>query len=129
MSDLRPTGTKITLGGKEYGLRFTINAIDDIQEHFDIDIENLGELFREKKGRIGKVRYLLTLLINEDIDCVADETGEKPKHLDERYVGRQIDAANIRDTMSAIMRSFHNGTPKLDDDADTGDESPNAKGE
>ena len=38
------------------------------------------------------MRYLLTLLINEDIDCVNDETGGNRPLLDERYVGRHIDS-------------------------------------
>lgn len=126
MSDLRPSGTKITLGGKEYGMRFTLNAIDDIQEHFGIDISDLSGLFAEPNKRIKSIRYLLTLLINEDIDCVADETGEPAKHLDERYVGRQIDAANIHTMMGAIMHSFSDGAPKRDDSED---EAPNVKGE
>jgi hypothetical protein len=126
MSDLRPTGTKITLGGKEYGMRFTLNAIDDIQEHFGIDISDLSGLFAEPNKRIKSIRYLLTLLINEDIDCVADETGETPKHLDERYVGRHIDATNIQSMMNAIMHSFSDGAPKRDD---TEDETPNSQSE
>ncbi len=126
MSDLRPTGTKITLGGKEYGMRFTLNAIDDIQEHFGIDISDLSGLFAEPNKRIKSIRYLLTLLINEDIDCVADETGETPKHLDERYVGRQIDATNIQSMMNAIMHSFSDGAPKRDE---AEDETPNSQSE
>jgi hypothetical protein len=39
MSDLKPKGTKIQLGNQQYGMRFTLNAIDDIQEHFDVPIE------------------------------------------------------------------------------------------
>ena len=126
MSDLRPTGTKITLGGKEYGMRFTLNAIDDIQEHFGIDISDIGELFSDSRNRIKSLRYLLTLLINEDIDCVADETGEAPKHLDERYVGRYIDATNMQNLMGSIMQSFSDGTPRRDEEA--GD-VPNATSE
>lgn len=123
MSDLKPKGKKINLGGKEYGLRFTLNAIDDIQDHFNIAIEDLGKLFSDSKTRIKNLRYLLTLLINEDIDCVKDETGEEIAHVDERFVGRHIDAQNMQSMMMAIMNSFTAGTPTSDE------ESPNAQSE
>ena len=122
MSDLKPKGKKITLGGKEYGLRFTLNAIDDIQDHFDIPIEDLGKLFKDSKTRIRNLRYLLTVLINEDIDCVNDENDEKISHVEERFVGRQIDANNMQSMMTAIMNSFTAGTPESE-------ESPNAQSE
>lgn len=116
MSDLRPKGTKLTLGGKEYGLRFTLNAIDDIQDHFDVAIEELPKLFDEPKTRIKNIRYLITALINEDIACVNDETGGNAPLLDERYIGRQIDARNMGDIMTAIYACFADGTPRKDED-------------
>lgn len=120
MSDLKPKGVKILLNGKEYGMRFTLNAIDDIQEHFNISVENLGELFKESKDRVRNLRYLLTVLINEDIDCKKDETGEEFPHVDERYVGRHINAMNMQEIMASIMKSFTSGTPEPENE-----ETPN----
>jgi hypothetical protein len=117
MSDLKPKGTKIKLGKNEYGMRFTINAIDDIQDKFDITIEDLTKLFKDSKTRFKNLKYLLALLINEDIDCVKDETGEEMAHVDERYVGRHIDSNNMKDTMETILRAFTNGIPEGDDEA------------
>lgn len=122
MSDLKPTGIKIKLGDNEYGLRFTLNAIDDIQEHFDIPIGELSSLFTDSKKRIKNLKYILTLLINEDIDCLNDE-GKSLKHLDERYVGRYIDASNMREFMVSTYKAFSDGAPKSDDD------DPNAASE
>ena len=123
MSDLRPKGTKIKLGKNEYGMRFTINAIDDIQDKFDITIEDLTKLFKDSKKRFKNLKYLLSLLINEDIDCIKDETGEEIPHVDERYVGRHIDSNNMKDIMETILMTFTNGTPEGDDEA------PNAQSE
>ncbi len=124
MSDLRPKGTKIKLGKEEYGLRFTLNAIDDIQDHFDMAIEDLNKLFDDSKTRFKNLKYLLTLLINEDIDCVKDETGEEIPHVDERYVGRHIDSNNMKEIMGTILRAFTASTPEVDED-----EAPNAQSE
>lgn len=120
MSDLRPKGVKIKLGKDEYGMRFTLNAIDDIQDHFDIPIEDLTKLFQDPKTRFKNLKYLLTLLINEDIDCVQDETGEEIPHVDERFVGRHIDSHNMQEVMSTILKAFTKGTPESNED------SPNA---
>jgi len=123
MSDLKPTGVKIKLGNQEYGMRFTLNVIDDIQEHFDIPISQLGELFTDEKKQIKNLRFLLMKLINEDIDCVMDETGKKIPHVDERYVGRHIDTNNMHELMNLIFRVFSEGIPKAEED----DEIPNAE--
>ena len=120
MSNLKPKGVKIQLNGKEYGMRFTLNAIDDIQEHFNISVENIGDLFKDQKERIKNLKYLLKTLINEDIDCIKDETGEEMPHVDERYVGRHINSTNMHEIMSSIMKSFTNGTPEPEDE-----ETPN----
>ena len=116
MSALKPKGEKIKLGNNEYGMRFTLNAIDDIQDHFNIGISELNKLFAEERDRIKNLRYLLTVLINEDIDCVNDETGSNIQHVDEKYVGRHIHAANIADVMSAVYRAFttHSTDPDLE---------------
>ena len=116
MSDLRPTGTKIRLGNKEYGLRFTLNAIDDLQEHFDIPIGKIDELLKDEKKQISTIRYIITLLINEDLDCIADESGIKTQHLDERYVGRHIDMSNASGLVTSIYKSFTAGTPAGDEE-------------
>jgi hypothetical protein len=116
MSALKPKGEKIKLGNNEYGLRFTLNAIDDIQDRFNIGILELDKLFADERNRIKNLRYLLTVLINEDIDCENDETGEKRPHVDERYVGRQIHAGNMVATMQSVYRAFiaHSTDPDIE---------------
>lgn len=124
MSDLKPKGTKIKLGNNEFGLRFTLNAIDDIEDHFDIAIEDIGELFKDKKNRIKNLKFVLSVLINEDVDCVKDETGKELPHVDERYVGRHINVQNAHEMTQKIFESVKAGTPEADDD-----DVPNAQSE
>lgn len=121
MRDLKPQGTKIKLGNNEYGLRFTLNAIDDIQEHFDVAIANLTNILKDEKSQIRNIRYLLTVLINEDIDCQNDENGGKIEHVNERYVGRHIDTSNISGIIGLIMKSFSDGIPESDDESPNGE--------
>lgn len=123
MSDLKPTGEKITLGGKEYGMRFTLNAIDDIQEHFDVPIAQLADVLMDEKKQIKNIRYLLTLLINEDIDCLNDDADIKTPRIDEKYLGRHMDTTNMHELIGTILKVFSAGMPKPDDEDD---ENPNA---
>lgn len=123
MSDLKPKGVTIKLGNEEYGMRFTLNAIDDIQDHFDIAVSEISKLFEDEKKQIKNVIYLLKVLINEDIDCKNDETGENRPHVDERFVGRHIDVSNLKSTIAAIYGSFTAGAPECEDD------DPNQKSE
>lgn len=116
MSDLNPKSNKIKLGNNEYGLRFTLNAIDDIQDHFDITIQELADLFADGKKQIANIRYILTLLINEDIDCRNDD-GENIPRVTERFVGRYIDAPNIKNMTASIYGAFTNTLPESDDDS------------
>ena len=123
MSDLKPKATKIKLGKNEYGLRFTLNAIDEIQDHFEIPIADLYKVLNEESKRIKTLKYIIALLVNEDVDCQNDE-GMELKHIDERFVGRCIDINNMHEMMSTIISSFSDGTPDGDEE-----ESPNAASE
>jgi hypothetical protein len=114
MSDMNPKPTPIKLGDKEYGLLFTINAIDDIQDHFDIAILDITELLNDPKKQIKAIRYLLTVLINEGIDWQNDHGGDEP-HVDERYVGRLITAQNINYVVGSILAAFSSGAPESDE--------------
>lgn len=120
MSDLRPTGTKITLGDKEYILYFDLNAIDDIQDHFDISIAELPDLMKDDRKTYKVLKYLLSVLINEGIDEF--ETGEK--HTNEREIGRKLNMSNISEVSSKIMEAFSGSTPVSDEEDD-----PNVKSE
>ena len=87
-------------------------------------IEDLNKLFDDSKTRFKNLKYLLTLLINEDIDCLNDETGGDKPHVDERFIGRHIDSRNMQDIMGTILKAFTSSTPEADED-----EIPNAESE
>lgn len=126
MSDLRPKGSKIKLGEKEYGMLFSLNAIDDIQDHFNISISELGDLFQDEKKQIKNLRYIITVLLNEYIDFQNDENGGNAELLDERYVGRHVNGSNIGDLIAAIYGSFSDGAIETDEADET---DPNLKSE
>ena len=119
MSDLKPKATKIILGGKEYGLLFTLNVIDEIQDIFDLPFTQIAELMEDERKVYKVLRVLFTLLINEAID---DSESGQP-HVDEKYIGRKLTIAELPQLKNKITGTLLNGMPESDE------EIPNAQSE
>ena len=115
MSDLRPKPPEIELGGKKYGILFNLNAIDEIQDRFDIPISKLADLMQDERKVFKVLKSLLAILINEAIDD--SESGEP--HVDEKFVGRKITVADIPTLKDKVFSSFSEGMPESDDDDPT----------
>lgn len=102
MSALKSGAYPITLNGKEYGLLFSLNALDEVQAKFG-GYDKLSEVFNDKNPNLFKdTRWLLTTLINEGI--LAED--ENAQMLDEKRVGRLIHLGNLKKVQSAIFASF-----------------------
>ncbi len=119
MSDLRPKPPEIELGGKKYGILFNLNAIDEIQDRFDIPISQLGDLMKDERKVFKVLKTLLCILINEAIDD--SESGEP--HVDDKFIGRKITVADIPTLKDKVFSAFAAGMPESDDD------DPNATSE
>lgn len=105
MSALQNGAYPITLNGKEYGLLFSLNALDAIQEKFG-GYDKLGEIFdRTSKDLFKNVKWLFALLINEA--RLADD--ENAELLTEERVGRMITAGNMGEIQNAIYAAFAKG--------------------
>ncbi len=115
MSDLRPKPPEIELGGKKYGVLFNLNAIDEIQDRFDIPISKLADLMQDERKVFKVLKTLLAVLINEAIDD--SESGEK--HVDDKFIGRKITVADIPNLKDTVFSAFMAGMPEGDDDDPT----------
>ena len=111
MSDLRPKTPEIELGGEKYGVLFNLNAIDEIQDKFDIPISQLSELMYDERKVFKVLKSLIAILINEAIDD--SESGEP--HVDEKFVGRKITIADIPTLKDNVFSAFAMGMPEADD--------------
>lgn len=117
MSALQNGAYPITLNGKEYGLLFSLNALDAIQEKFG-GYDKLNEIFdKSSKDLFKNVKWLFALLINEA--RLADDENAEP--LTEDRVGRLITAANMAEIQNAIYAAFAKGA--------AGDNTAEAAGE
>ena len=106
MGALKSGAFPVELNGKEYGLLFSLNALDEVQEKFG-GYDKLSEVFNKDNPNLFKdTRWLLTLLINEAL--LAED--ENAQLLEEKRVGRLIHAGNLQEVQSAIFKSFYRGT-------------------
>jgi len=115
---MQPKAIKINLGDKEYGLLFTINIVEAIQDKYDIPASELVTLLKDEKKNIKVLKFLITALINE----AQDDLEPKGEHVDEQYVGRKITTWNVRTLQESILKAFSEGAPKTDPD---GEPDPN----
>jgi hypothetical protein len=116
MSALQNGAYPVTLNGKEYGLLFSINALDAIQEKFG-GYDKLQEILSSDNKDIFKnIKWLFALLINEA--RLADD--ENAELLTEDRVGRIVTAGNIGEIKNAIYAAFAKGAAG-DGEADEGE--------
>lgn len=126
MSDLRPRGVAVELGGQERNLLFTINAIDEIQEKCNLPLmDAVVSVAKAADGNmdhetLGRLRTIATVLINS-------EEGET---YSEDEIGRMITLENYLKVARAILEAYGVSLPDPDEDEDEGDdedESPKAE--
>lgn len=117
MRNLKPEASKITLGGVEYGMRFNLNVIDDIQDKFDIAIEELPTLLNDPKARFKNLKALIAIMVNENAEIEAEETGVPAKKITERYVGGKLNIANAEQAAEAILSAVNASLPEPDEEA------------
>ena len=99
MGALKSGAFPVELNGKEYGLLFSLNALDEVQEKFG-GYDKLSEVFNKDNPNLFKdTRWLLTLLINEAL--LAED--ENAQLLEEKRVGRLIHAGNLQEVQNAMF--------------------------
>lgn len=132
MSAIKNGVYTVTLKGKEYGLLFSLNALDEVQGRFG-GYDKLGEIFNDKNPDLFKdTRWLLTLLINE-WQLSEDENAQL---IEEKRVGTLIHLGNLKEVQKAIYASFalatagdgEEETPDVGDGGSDGDNEGNRQG-
>lgn len=122
MSDLRPEGVPVELGGQERHFLFTINAIDEIQTQCNREFfETIDYAAAAANGKMDHetlvcFRSIVTVLVN-------DESGE---HLTEKEVGRMLTLHNYCIIARKVLEAFGVSIPEPDEDKDEDDDDTKA---
>ena len=120
MSDLRPRGVEIELGGQKHRLLLTLNAIDQIQEKCNLPLyEAIKYVAQAADGKmdhdtIQNFRAIVAVLLNDEDDG----------NLTENEVGKLLDIDNFRPVAWKVLEAYGLSMPEPDEDADDEEEDP-----
>ncbi len=112
MSDLRPLGVPVEIDGVERHLLFTLNVIDDIQEHFDKELGQIINDLMSKEISTKVLRYVLMALLNDE----AERKDLKP--YTDREIGWIITLENQLEFTIKILEAYGISLPKGDEETD-----------
>nr|DAV83583.1 MAG TPA: tail tube protein [Caudoviricetes sp.] len=121
MSDLRPKGVTITIDGTERNLLFTLNVIDEIQDHYDMAMTEVWDKLTDKREAEKTIRYLLCTLLNDEAER-EKRNGRELKNYTEKEVGWIISVDDVDEILSALLKAYGVSLPEPDED-----EHPNQK--
>lgn len=122
MSDLRPKGVTITIDGTERNLLFTLNVIDEIQDHYDMAMTEVWDKLTDKREAEKTIRYLLCTLLNDEAER-EKRNGRELKNYTEKEVGWIISVDDVDEILSALLKAYGVSLPEPDEDG-----HPNQKG-
>lgn len=124
MSDLRPEGVKVEIGGQERKLLFTINAVEQIQDKCNLPLYDAMQYVVEAVGgktdkdTIHNFKTIVMVLLND----------EKDGNLTEKEVGAMLHMGNYRKVARTVLEAFGLHIPEPDeDDEEDEDEDPKAE--
>lgn len=116
MGSLNPAPVKIVFGNKTYRCFFTLNCLDEVQEHFDKALSEIIDVILDQRHSARNIRYILTLLLNESQDSEGDFTEED--------VGKAIEYRNFDYYFGKIIETLGASLP----DESEEDSDPNPTG-
>lgn len=122
MSDLNPKGIKINFDNKERHLLYTLNVIDQIQNHYDMAINEVMNLLYgtepdSRKKSYSMLRYIITVLVNEDVTIHNESSpDDKWESVSENYIGRHVTLHNVGEVSLAVIKAYTSTIPDTDED-------------
>lgn len=127
MSDLRPIGVPIMLGGEQRNLLFTINAIDKVQSITGKTMDEVMEELAEEETSIRTLRFLVTVLINDEVQRKQHYGCGELKEVTEKETGWMLTQENIVEATEKIMLAYGYSLPEPDEFASPNVESGRTK--
>lgn len=125
MSDLRPRGVSLELGGEKRELLFTLNVMDDIQNRTGEPVFSTLQKLFEKEEMNGAVKLLLSSLLTDEAErkkWMDPKSTLKP--VSEKEAGWLVDVGNIGEAVTAILTAYRISMPEAEEDEEP---DPNVK--
>lgn len=129
MRILKPVGVEIELDDKPRKLLFTVDIIDEVQNHYDMYVVDvLNSIFSSEskenmRDAYNKVSFIFTLLLNGDVKRHnKDNPGDIWNEITEEWIRSEwLTNSNVAIFGGLILKAFNESLPKSDD------EDPNQK--
>ena len=112
MSSLQPKGIPFEIGGVKRKILFTLAAVDEIQEKYDLPVSRVIAKMAEEREVYATVASLATILINDEIR--RDQTGEK--EVTEQEVKWMLDVPAADALVGVILRSYGYSLPQAEEE-------------
>ena len=125
MSDLRPRGVSLELGGEKRELLFTLNVMDDIQSRTGEPVFSTLQKLFEKEEMNSAVKLLLSSLLTDEAErkkWMDPKSTLKP--VSEKEAGWLVDVGNIGEAVNAILTAYRISMPEAGEDEEP---DPNVK--
>lgn len=100
-------GEPIEVNGRTYYLRFDLNILAKIQEHFENGIEDLDNIENDFEG----LRWLISAEINNAIEYSNFINGTNESELSEKEVGWIFDIQSMIGIAQKIKQAYINSSP------------------
>ena len=107
---------RITINGKEYGLRFDLYAMEQMEEEFG-SVKAVFDMMREGKHQVKTMRTLFKIMANSYLGWKGEEenvTGDEVKHADMNMVTEISDA--VKQAIAEGSKSETTGGNEADDE-------------
>lgn len=110
MSDLRPAGIPVILGGEEWKLLFTLNAMDALESECDKPIGEIIDQLTDKREAAKALKKILAALLNDSLE----REGKEPT-VTERDVGWWVHGGNVLEVTMAVLKAYGYSLPEPDE--------------
>ena len=117
MSDLRPKGISVNIGGVERRFLFTFAAIDEIQDHFDKPLVEVLEMLKDDRTLYKAAGFIVCTLINDEII----RNGGKGRGPELMEVMRMLDLSMTARVVRTILKAYGISMPEPDEDDEPDD--------
>ena len=110
MSELKPAGVAIEIGGREERMIFTLNVVEKTIERYG----QLENLLQNLNTGLPEIKWLATQMINESIDIWNDDHPDgRRQPLTEQQLGRQIVGVyGINELGDRVREAIFQGLPE-----------------
>lgn len=116
MSELRPKGAELELGGVKRHLLFTLAAVDEIQAKYDRPVNEVLELMQDDTKVFGVVYDLIFILVNDEIarNRYFNNSDEEP--ITEQQLKWFMNTQDMPEYVAALLIAYGLSVPDPEDD-------------